>query len=168
MPGPIEEFQDKTKKESLLENIRSLMEMLNLTANQAMDALNVPADKQAEYRDLIPAETPAPTLTDKFKAEVEKEISFEHIRILMRTLDLTLDEAMSALLIPYDKRDVYRSVEHLMKLCNYIDEIEEDTKKESLLENIRSLMETLNFTASQAMDALQVPADKQDELRDLI
>jgi len=168
MPGPIEEFQDKTKKKILLENIRSLMKMLNLTAQQAMDALKVPADKQAEYRDLIPSETPAPTLTDKFKAEVKKEISFEHIRNLMRTLDLTVDEAMSALLIPYDKREIYRSVEHLMKLCNYIDEIEEDTKKKNLLENIRSLMETMKFTAQQAMDALKVPADKQDELRDLI
>ena len=40
-------------KKTLLENIRSLMETLNLTAQQAMDALQVPADKQAEYHSLI-------------------------------------------------------------------------------------------------------------------
>ena len=40
-------------KKTLLENIRSLMETLNLTAQQAMDALKVPADKQAEYHSLI-------------------------------------------------------------------------------------------------------------------
>ena len=41
-------------------------------------------------------------------------------------------------------------------------------KRENLLDNIRSLMETLNLTAKQAMDALKVPADEQDELRALI
>ena len=41
-------------------------------------------------------------------------------------------------------------------------------EKNKLLENIRSLMETMKFTAKQAMDALKVPADKQEELRNLI
>ena len=41
-------------------------------------------------------------------------------------------------------------------------------EQNKLLENIRSLMETLNLTAKQAMDALKVPADEQDELRALI
>ena len=62
------------------------------------------------------------------------------------------------------------------KLGNFSDELEQrgelkgrrEGEKKSLLENIRSLMETMKWTASQAMDALKVPADKQDELRDLI
>jgi len=59
---------------------------------------------------------------------------------------------------------------------NYSDELEQraelkgrrEGEKKNLLENIRSLMETMKWTAKQAMDALQVPADKQDELRALI
>lgn len=43
-----------------------------------------------------------------------------------------------------------------------------ETKKETLLENIRSLMKTLNLTAQQAMDALQISADKQKEFISLI
>ena len=40
------EARDEGKKETLLDNIRSLMETLNLTAKQAMEALRVPADKR--------------------------------------------------------------------------------------------------------------------------
>ena len=55
---------------------------------------------------------------------------------------------------------------------NFSDELENrgrlEGEQNKLLENIRSLMETLNLTAKQAMDALKVPADEQDELRALI
>ena len=34
-------------------------------------------------------------------------------------------------------------------------------REEKLVEKIRSLMQTLKFSAQQAMDALQVPPDKQ-------
>ena len=53
MSGPIDELQDNSKKENVLENIRSLMETSNFTAQQAMDALKVPANKQEELRTLI-------------------------------------------------------------------------------------------------------------------
>ena len=43
----------ETEKKSRLEDIRSLMETLNLTAKQAMDALKIPADKQADFFSLI-------------------------------------------------------------------------------------------------------------------
>ena len=60
----------------------------------------------------------------------------------------------------------------LIKMGNFSDELEQRAQlrgeKKNLLENIRSLMETMKWTANQAMDALQVPADKQDELRALI
>ena len=49
----MEDLQNEAKKENLLDNIRSLMETLNLTAQQAMDALKVPVDKQKEYAALI-------------------------------------------------------------------------------------------------------------------
>jgi predicted transposase/invertase (TIGR01784 family) len=41
------------KKATLLENIRNLMETLNLTAQQAMDALKIPANEQEKYIALI-------------------------------------------------------------------------------------------------------------------
>ena len=43
-----------------------------------------------------------------------------------------------------------------------------ETEKKTLLNSIRNLMETMKLTAQQAMDALKVPADKQDEYRALI
>jgi len=43
-----------------------------------------------------------------------------------------------------------------------------ETKKTMLVENIRSLMKTMKLTAKQAMDALQVPEDKQQEYMALI
>ncbi len=47
------EARDEGKKETLLDNVRSLMETMNLTAQQAMNALKVPVDKQKEYVELI-------------------------------------------------------------------------------------------------------------------
>ena len=49
----IEDLQNEAKKETLLDNIRSLMKKLNLTVQLAMDVLDVPADKQKEYVALI-------------------------------------------------------------------------------------------------------------------
>ena len=43
----------KTKKNILIESVRKMMKKLNLTAQQAMDILDVPADKQKEYLALI-------------------------------------------------------------------------------------------------------------------
>ena len=48
-----EKAATETKKNTLVENIRNLMETLNLTAKQAMDALKIPADEQKEYMSLI-------------------------------------------------------------------------------------------------------------------
>lgn len=42
------------------------------------------------------------------------------------------------------------------------------SKKETMIHCIRSLMETMNFSAQQAMDGLKIPADKQEEYRKLI
>ena len=43
----------EAEKNTLLDNIRSLMETMNMTAKQAMEALRVPAEKQKEYVTLI-------------------------------------------------------------------------------------------------------------------
>ena len=43
----------ETKKKTLIESVRKMMKKLNMTAQQAMDILDVPADKQKEYLALI-------------------------------------------------------------------------------------------------------------------
>ena len=43
-----------------------------------------------------------------------------------------------------------------------------ETEKSTLIKNIRNLMETTEWTAKQAMDALKIPADKQAEFFPLI
>ena len=43
-----------------------------------------------------------------------------------------------------------------------------ETKKATLIENIRNLMETMKWTSKQAMDALKVPADEQKEYLPLL
>ena len=43
-----------------------------------------------------------------------------------------------------------------------------ESKEKNLIENIRSLMETLNFTAQQSMDALKIPANEQEKYLALI
>ena len=44
---------EENKKTTLLENIRKMMRKLNMTAQQAMDILEVPVEKQKEYVTLI-------------------------------------------------------------------------------------------------------------------
>ena len=48
-----EQATAETEKRTLLDNIRNLMETTKWTAQQAMDALKVPVDKQKEYIMLI-------------------------------------------------------------------------------------------------------------------
>lgn len=49
----VEKKSAETKKQTLLESVRNLMETLNLNSKQAMDALKISADKQKEYIALI-------------------------------------------------------------------------------------------------------------------
>ena len=48
-----EKTAEETKQNTLIENIRSLMKKLNLTAQQAMDILEVPENEQSKYLALI-------------------------------------------------------------------------------------------------------------------
>ena len=49
-------------------------------------------------------------------------------------------------------------------MCNYSDYVENRGKQERLLQDIRSLMETLNLSAEKAMQALKVSPEEQAEL----
>ena len=57
-------------------------------------------------------------------------------------------------------------IEPLLEIA--IEKTRANTERETKLNSIRSLMETMNFSAQQAMDALKIPADKQEEYRKLI
>ncbi len=49
----VEKAKAKAEKETTLHCIRCLMTKLNMTAQQAMDILDVPANKRKEYLALI-------------------------------------------------------------------------------------------------------------------
>ena len=58
------------------------------------------------------------------------------------------------------------------KMCKLMEDLQkeaaEESKKATLLENIRALMETTKWSAQQAMDALKIPADEQEKYIALI
>lgn len=62
------------------------------------------------------------------------------------------------------------------KMCKVIEDLfaeelaegKKESEKETSIKGIRNLMKNLNLTLQQAMDALDIPADKQQELRSLI
>ena len=54
------------------------------------------------------------------------------------------------------------------KMCKIIEDLQNESKKEILLDSIRNLMETMKWSAEQAMEALKIPVDKQNEYRQLI
>ncbi|MDE6952665.1 MAG: hypothetical protein K2P09_02515, partial [Erysipelotrichales bacterium] len=59
-----------------------------------------------------------------------------------------------------------------INMCQSLIDLRNDGKKEgetigiqkNLIENIRSLMETLNFNVEQSMDALKVPQSQREEI----
>lgn len=49
----LEESERETRFKSTLTNVRSMMRNLKLTAKQAMDVLEIPADEQKLYTELL-------------------------------------------------------------------------------------------------------------------
>ncbi len=56
-----------------------------------------------------------------------------------------------------------QALQELMKdeIKEQIDEKIDETKNQLFLENVRSIMESLNFSAEQAMDVLQIPQNRR-------
>ena len=50
--------QEKVRQTTLLDSIKHLMQNLGLTVEQAMTALNIPAEEQNYYLNLINDQTP--------------------------------------------------------------------------------------------------------------
>ena len=53
MHSALDDFIEESKKETLIKSIRNLMKNLNLTLEQAMNALDIPSDQQAELKPLV-------------------------------------------------------------------------------------------------------------------
>ncbi len=45
----MEDMRNETAERTTIENLKSIMQTLKLTAQQTMDALQVPLDKQSSY-----------------------------------------------------------------------------------------------------------------------
>lgn len=65
--------------------------------------------------------------------------------------------------------DLYQEVRRESIMCQALQELMKDdieekidgAKNELLLDNVRSIMESLNFSAEQAMDVLQIPQNRR-------
>lgn len=49
----INEAKEEGREETLLISIKNLMQMLKMTAEQAMDALQIPVDEQEKYARML-------------------------------------------------------------------------------------------------------------------
>ena len=100
---------------------------------------------------------------------MELKTSEEKAKILREEYDLEISEdmreeleKMGGLMEPLLEIAVEQAVKQTKK------KVANDTERITLLKNIRSLMETTAWNAKQAMDALKIPADKQQEYISLI
>ena len=48
-------------------------------------------------------------------------------------------------------------------MCKAMEDMRNETKDNTIIENIRNLMDTVKWTAQQAMDALKIPVDEQSK-----
>ena len=109
------------------------------------------------FMDLKSSEEKAKILRETFQIEISHDVKEELEKMggLMETL-LNIAKKQAA-----KQAAEKAATETKIKVA-------EETEKATLLKNIRSLMKTLNLTAQQAMDALQISADKQKEYISLI
>ena len=116
----------------------------------------------------------------KLLRESEREYGIDaacvaNIRKMMKNLNLTVEQAMDILEIPQKERrnimHMYRKdcdEEDMVSIFEYDEEKEIRLLKEAerdveKIENIKLIMKNLNLTAEQAMDALEIPAEKRKE-----
>ena len=67
-----------------------------------------------------------------------------------------------------DRVKFLKTNEGVIEMRSAIDELQEETKKQTKLTDIRNLMETLQLTVQQAMDALKISPELQAELKPLV
>ena len=105
------------------------------------------------------------------KSSSEKEKILRDVYDLEITRNMRKEMAeMGGLIEPLLNIGIKRGVEKAINeaKAKATAEAYKESEKNISLMNIRNLMKNLNLTLQQAMDALGIPADKQDELRPLI
>ena len=105
------------------------------------------------------------------KSSGEKEKILRDVYDLEITRNMRKEMAeMGGLIEPLLNIGIKRGVEKAINeaKAKATAEAYKESEKNISLMNIRNLMKNLNLTLQQAMDALGIPADKQDELRPLI
>ena len=55
--------------------------------------------------------------------------------------------------------------EGVQTMCKIIEDYGKETARENLLTNLKTLMETMNLSVEQAMDALRVPPEERDSIK---
>ena len=55
--------------------------------------------------------------------------------------------------------------EGVQTMCKIIEDYGKETARENLLTNLKTLMETMNLSIEQAMDALRVPPEERDSIK---
>ena len=105
----------------------------------------------------------------KSSEEKEKILRDEYDLEITRNMRKEMAE-MGGLIEPLLNIGIKRGVEKAINeaKAKATAEAYKESEKNISLMNIRNLMKNLNLTLQQAMDALGIPADKQDELRPLI
>ena len=96
---------------------------------------------------------------------MDLRLANEKEKILHDDYDITLTRDMRK-----ELKKMGGLMEPLLKLAaeQAAEKTAAETEKKSKLEDIRNLMESLNFTVQQAMNALRIPPEKQNEYRTLI
>ena len=92
---------------------------------------------------------------------MDLKLSDEKEKILLDEYDITLTRDMRK-----ELTDMGGLMEPLLKAT--AEKTAAETEKKSKLEDIRSIMKKLNMTAQEAMEILDVPADKQNEYASLV
>ena len=109
------------------------------------------------FMKILPPDEKKKILKDDYNIKISRDMrrELENMGGLMQpAVDLAIKEAVG--------EAVEKAVEKTTK------EVTEKVEKNSKLEAIRNLMETLNLTVQQAMDALKIPAELQLELKPLL
>lgn len=109
-------------------NIRKMVQKINVTTEQAMDILDIPQKERRDVMDIYRQNLEAENTESIFEYDEEKEIrllkeaerdveKIENIKLIMKNLNLTAEQAMDALEIPAEKRKEYFCVRKRVNDC---------------------------------------------------
>ena len=95
---------------------------------------------------------------DKLAEVIAQDADYEHLD--RRTVEVINEVAKAGIEIPAGAEEV--------NMCIAIQEMKKEEKDRTLLDSIKNLMETMKWTAQQAMDALKISADDQKRFSQML